>query len=149
MPPAPRYLISACLIGRVCRYNGKALAFPRFERHANSGLFVPVCPELSAGLAVPRLPCEILDGRVLNRNGTDLTEIFLLGAAKTLDLALQFGLHAAILKDRSPSCGVSTIYDGSFTNRLISGQGITTAMLRHHGIMVFSESNAPLHPRPS
>lgn len=143
MTEPARYLISACLCGRPCRYNGVALSFPRFERHLASGLVLPVCPELLAGLGVPRPPCEIRGGRVYNSLGTDLTDQFRKGAALALDLALTHNLRAAILKDRSPSCGVSAIYDGSFGNRLVPGQGFTTALLRENGIAVFNEVTAP------
>lgn len=143
MALTPRYLVSACLCSHTCRFDGAILSFPRFERYVDSGLFITVCPELLAGLGVPRPPCEILNGRVFTSEGEDVTAVFRRGATLTLDIALQHGLRAAIFKDRSPSCGVSTIYDGSFNNRLISGQGITTSMLRQNGITVFSEANAP------
>lgn len=112
---------------------------------------VPVCPELLAGLPIPRSPSEIrggsgenvLDGkaRVFSKEGIDLTACFLKGARNTLEIARQHKCSSAILKSRSPSCGVGQIYDGTFTSRLIPGDGVTAALLKRNGIEVKTEED--------
>jgi uncharacterized protein YbbK (DUF523 family) len=141
MPPF--IIISACLCGEPCRYDGATHAVERFVHMARRGEALPVCPEVLGGLGVPREPCEILHGRVRTRSGKDCTEAFLLGAAKTLELGRQHGIRVAILKERSPSCGTSSIYDGSFSGTRTDGQGLTAALLRREGLTLFSEENVP------
>ena len=138
-----RYLISACLCGVPCRYDGSARRIERFVRLVESGEAMAVCPEVLGGLSVPREPCEILFGRVVNTKGQDKTEEYALGAQKTLALAEKHNICVAILKERSPSCGTSRIYDGTFNEVLVPGQGITTALLKEKGILVYSEEDAP------
>ena len=138
------YLVSACLCGRACRYNGSAA--PHSEglwRLYRAGRAVLVCPECLGGLKIPRLPAEIRAGRVFDSAGQDLTPAFKLGAARTLAIARKYGISKAILKERSPSCGSSLIYDGSFSGRKVTGQGITAALLRAHGLLVCSEEDLP------
>lgn len=103
---------------------------------------IPVCPEMLGGLPTPRSQCEIVNGRVLGRDGTDYTEQFEKGAGLVLALAERFGCGAAILKDRSPSCGCGTIYDGSFSGILVEGNGVAAEMLLRNGIRVINESKA-------
>ena len=133
-------LVSACLLGMNCRYDGEnnwnsALALLR-KRHC----LVPVCPEIFGGLSTPREPAEIREGKVYNRQGEEITANFTKGAAETLKLAKFFGCQAAVLKERSPSCGCGVIYDGSFSGKKIPGDGITAALLKRHGIQVIGES---------
>lgn len=139
------FLISACLLGEPCRYNGEAKANPAvLEFVQNSGhTFITVCPEVLGGLPIPRAPAERLGSRVKNREGEDVTKAFLLGAEKTLALAQQHRCDGAILKERSPSCGHGQIYDGTFSGRLIPGDGITSQLLRAHCIPVYGESRLP------
>lgn len=142
MSNCPRYLISACLCGERCRYDGTDFTISRFKRLVKTGSALAVCPEVLAGLPVPRVACEILNGRVFNKDGLDNTETFMRGAHLTLELAQKHNIRSVIFKERSPSCGSSTIFDGSFSGRLVSGQGISTALLRQHGIAVLSEEEA-------
>ncbi len=136
----PLYLVSACLCGEPCRYDGKTATVPALRDMALSGQAVPVCPEVLGGLEVPRSPCEIRNGRVLTADGRDVTDNFTAGATKVLELAKEQGIKTAVLKERSPSCGSSLIYDGSFSRRIIKGQGVTAALLARHGLTVVSES---------
>lgn len=134
-------LVSACLLGERVRYDGSAhtVPSPHLERWRKEGRLVPICPEVLAGLPVPRPPAELQpDGRVVDDAGADLTEAFLRGAEITLALAEEALL--AILKDGSPSCGSARIHDGSFSGTLIPGQGITARLLREQGVAVFSET---------
>jgi len=142
-------LISACLLGIKCAWSGDeryqdgwALELARRE-----GL-VPVCPEQLGGLATPRPPQEIqggggedvLDGkcRVLNKDGVDVTGEFISGAEETLKIALKLNIREFIGKARSPSCGCGQVYDGSFSEKLVSGDGVTTALLKRNGIKVIN-----------
>lgn len=134
-------LVSACLCGIACRYDGTAATVPFLAELHAKGLALAVCPELLGGLSAPRPPCEIRNGRVVTPAGTDLTGQFRLGAEKTLALARLHGISLAVLKERSPSCGSGVIYDGSFEGRRIPGQGITCALLRAHGIRVVNEDD--------
>lgn len=139
-------LVSACLCGVPCRYDGTAAPHPvLLEWHAK-GLVIPVCPEALGGLATPRPPCEILDGRVVDATGRDLTAFFTRGARETLRIAEEHGALTAVLKERSPSCGSRVIYDGTFSGRKVAGQGVTTALLRVNGIIIFSEEDLPPLP---
>lgn len=135
------FLISACLCGLTCRYNGLASTVGELARLHEQGRALAVCPEILGGLCVPRPPCERLGERVLSKDGRDVTAHFAAGAQKARDLAIEHGIKLAILKERSPSCGSSTIYDGSFSGRIIAGQGITAALLRSHGLTVVSEED--------
>lgn len=135
------YLISACLLGLPCRYDGAARpmseAIARLKERAT---LVPVCPEVLGGLPTPRPPAEIRGRRVINREGRDVTEEYLRGAREVARLVRQFGAAGVILKDRSPSCSTDGIYDGSFTGTLVPGEGVTAAYLRTLGIPVFPET---------
>ena len=104
---------------------------------------IPVCPEVQGGLPTPRPPAERQrDGRVVNREGTDVTESYRAGAELALKTALEQGCELAVLKERSPSCGSGEIYDGTFSRRLIPGDGVTAQQLRQAGIKVLGESQA-------
>ncbi len=140
LPPAP-ILVSACLCGEACRYDGKSAMHPELASLLGRGLAVAVCPEVLGGLSVPRGACERRGERVVDRAGNDLTRNFLLGAEKTLALARERGVTVAVLKERSPSCGSSFIHDGGFRGNVVPGQGVTAALLRENGITVFSEEN--------
>jgi uncharacterized protein YbbK (DUF523 family) len=137
-------LVSACLLGVVCRYDGTGAANPTIIKYANGrGInLIPVCPEVLGGLPVPRTPCERAGDRVIGEDGGDYTAQFEKGADETLKLARVNDCKYAILKARSPSCGFSTIYDGTFTGRLIDGSGLTAELLTRHGIRVIDESRA-------
>lgn len=138
----PVCLVSACLAGRPCRYDGAACPVPELKRLVDAGLGVPVCPEELGGLPTPRPPAEIKHGRVINANGEDVTAEFERGAEIVLEIARRHDLSLAILKARSPSCGVGPIYDGAFSRTLTPGAGVTADKLRRNGIKVCSEENA-------
>lgn len=141
MPPA--CIISACLAGIPCRYDGNSNAVPALVRLAATGQALPLCPEVLAGLPIPRPACELCAGRIRSREGSDLTEQFRHGAEQALALALQQPCRTAILKSRSPSCGYGRIYDGSFSHRLCPGDGLWAALLRRAGFQLFSEEDLP------
>lgn len=138
-----KILVSACLYGQCTRYDGTSRIFKdkTFLEWKNRGMLIPVCPEVLGGLKVPRLPCEICDGRVLNSDGEDLTESFKLGASETLKLARNNNVIFAIFKDGSPSCGCKTVCDGSFSGKKISGSGVCASLLLREGIVVLSEED--------
>lgn len=135
----PQLLISACLCGQRCRYDGGGFDLPMLRQLADCGTAVPFCPECAGGLPTPRTPCEIAGERVLSRDGQDCTAEYARGAKLALALCRQQGLAAAILKDGSPSCGVTRIYDGTHTGRRIPGQGITARLLAQEGIALYTE----------
>lgn len=134
-------LISACLLGTACRYDGRSKPLDEALLSRLGALYqlIPVCPEQLGGLPTPRLPCEVKRGRVIRKDGEDTTEAYRRGASEALRLAKLFGAKKALLKAKSPSCGVGRIYDGSFSGRLTDGNGITAELLTQNGIEVFSE----------
>lgn len=133
-------LISACLLGCACRYDGQSKPHPLALELAKQGLVVPVCPEQLGGLPTPRQPSERRGDRVVTRDGRDVTAEYRRGAEETLRLAQLYGCGAAVLKERSPSCGCGRIYDGTFTGTLTGGDGLTAALLKENGIRVYGES---------
>ena len=134
-------LVSACLLGTPCRYDGAGRPDARILSLAATRRLIPVCPEQLGGLATPRPPAERVGERVSTGGGADVTAAFQRGAEETLRLARLFGCKTAILKSRSPSCGSGQIYDGTFTGTLVSGEGVTTALLRQNGLIVCSEED--------
>jgi uncharacterized protein YbbK (DUF523 family) len=144
-------LVSACLCGINCKYNGGNNLNPYLLELWKKNQVIPVCPEELGGLSTPRCPAEIIGGsgedvlqgraRVIDTNGNDLSRNFVQGALKTLELAYSNGAHSAIFKSRSPSCGAGSIYDGSFKSCLRSGDGVCTALLKQNGIKVFSDED--------
>lgn len=134
-------LVSACLMGVECRYNGKGEVFPSVAELMQTHTLIPVCPEIFGGLPTPRTPAERIGDRVVTEDGQDVTEAFFRGAEQVKKLAELYGCTRAILKERSPSCGCGEIYDGSFQRKLIKGEGITAEYLKQHGILVAGETN--------
>lgn len=134
-----KIIVSACLMGVHCRYNGKGEWDEGVCALMKQHQLIPVCPELFGGLETPREPAEISAGRVITCNGADVTGQYQRGAQEVLALAKRMGCRTAILKQRSPSCGKGRIYDGSFSGKLIDGDGVTAALLEAHGISVFGE----------
>ncbi len=142
-------LISACLAGVHCRYNLGDNCSEKVVEVIGGQPSVLVCPEQLGGLSTPRHPAEILGGhgedvlngkaKVINSKGEDLTEPFIRGAEEVLEIARLYGAKKAILKSRSPSCGCCKIYDGSFSGKIIHGDGVTTALLKRNGIEVITE----------
>lgn len=138
-------LISACLLGINCKYNGESNYNQRIVDLTKDEKVIPVCPEQLGGLTTPRLPCEIVilngERRVIRNDGIDVTEAFQKGAEETLNLAKMFNENIAILKTKSPSCGSCQIYDGTFSGRVIEGSGLTAELLTDNHIRVFDEDN--------
>ncbi len=134
-------IVSACLAGYRCRYDGKVNPDSQIVDLVKNGKAVPVCPEMMGGLPCPRVPAErTADGRhVVMRDGTDVTEAFMRGASETLRIAELYGCDRAILKARSPSCGKGTVYDGTFSGTLKTGNGVTAELLMQHGVAVESK----------
>ncbi len=139
----PIYLISACLCGQYCRYDGGTFDYPALRKLAEEGVALPYCPEHAGGLPIPRKPCEILGDRVLTAEGDDCTTEYTRGAEGALALCREHNLTVAILKEGSPSCGVCRIRDGSHTGRKIPGMGVTARLLSDNGITLFTEENLP------
>ena len=135
-----RILISACLLGVRCRYDGASKCHPLVQALALRHTLVPVCPEQLGGLATPRPPAERRGSRVVTCDGGDVTEQYCRGAEETLRLCRAMGCEAAVLKERSPACGCGAVYDGSFSGTLVSGDGVAAACLKAHGIPVYGES---------
>ena len=135
-----KLLVSACLLGMPCRYDGKSKPCDAVIALRDRFELLPVCPEVMGGLPTPRTPSEIQGERVRMRDGTDVTEHYHRGARMALELARSNGCSVAILKEKSPSCGVGRIYDGSFSRTLTEGNGITADVLIDAGIKVYGES---------
>lgn len=134
-----KYVVSACLAGFACRYDGSAKPCPAIVALYQSGRAIPVCPESLSGLPAPRPPCEQTLTGVICQNGRDVTKEFELGAARALQKAQKSGCKKAILKARSPSCGIGQVYDGSFTGALRPGNGIFAQKLLDAGWQVMDE----------
>ncbi len=132
-------LISACLLGVKCRYDGECKPNEKILELLKEDVLIPVCPEQLGGLPTPRIASEQKGGKVISRSGYDVTEYFIRGAEEVLRLTKLYGIKEAILKQRSPSCGSGQIYDGTFSRTIIKGDGITTAMLRRNGIKITNE----------
>ncbi|WP_029505214.1 DUF523 domain-containing protein [Lachnoclostridium phytofermentans] len=133
-------LVSACLLGVNCRYNGEGKLQEDLLTLQEHHHLIPICPEQLGGLPTPRPASEIQNQTVFSKTGIDVTAQFKAGAIESLKLAKLYHCSYAILKERSPSCGFGQIYDGSFTGSLITGNGITANLLAEHGITVIGES---------
>ena len=138
----PVILMSACLMGVNCRYDGGGKCIPELEELMALAHIVPVCPEILGGLPTPRTPSERVGDKVLMKDGTDVTEAFAKGAGEALRLAKLYGAEFAMLKERSPSCGSGVIYDGTFSGSFRPGDGVTGETMKKNGVRVFGESQA-------
>ncbi len=146
-----KIVISACLIGEKCRYNGRDSKSDAVTNKFEADSLIQICPEQMGGLSTPRPAAEIvggdgeavLDGKaqVVTVDGEDKTEAFLAGAYRALEIAQAYGATHAILKSKSPSCGCGKIYDGSFTGKLTDSDGVTAALFRRHGIEIMTEGD--------
>ena len=155
-------LISACLLGKKVRFDGRIMIvndsilrfLRKMQKRPDKINLIPFCPEVAGGLEIPRPPAEIqggsgmdvLDQMILIKNikGRDVTDFFITGARLALKKAIQKNVEFVILKEKSPSCGSTAVYDGSFSRRLIPGEGVAAALLRAHGIKIFSENEIEL-----
>lgn len=136
-------LCSACLLGIACRWDGKSAPDDKVIALAKKEVLIPVCPEQLGGLSTPRHPAEQRGNKVITFLEDDVTNQFNKGAEEVLKIANLFGITEVILKQRSPSCGVGKVYDGSFSERVIKGDGVTTALLKKNRITVISEEDLP------
>ncbi len=144
-----KILVSACLLGLSCRYDGKTKPVDAIHRLQEQHTLIPFCPECMGGLPTPRSPAEIVGDRVISKEGVDVTAAYHRGAAETLRLVQMLGCDCAILKEKSPSCGHGQVYDGTFSGTLTAGDGITAALLTANGIPVYGESQIENGQLPS
>ena len=137
-----KILVSGCLYGWNVRYDGRDIPCldKRFLKWKEEGRLIPFCPEVFGGLETPRPDSQRVDGKILTRTGLDVTEEFLKGAVEMARLAKENKIAFAIMKENSPSCGSNFIYDGSFTDIKIPGEGLAAEILRKEGFIVFSEN---------
>ncbi|AXH09816.1 hypothetical protein CP960_07595 [Malaciobacter halophilus] len=138
-------LISSCLLGEDVRYDAKSSSSSikdkeLFNKIINEFKIFSICPEVSGGLSIPRPPSEIVNDKVITTDGLDVTKMFNKGALNTLSYCKDNNIKIAILKSKSPSCGNSMVYDGTFTSTLKKSKGITTKLLQENGIKVFNET---------
>ena len=133
-------LVSACLLGQACRYDGKSKPCPAVITLGDRYNLIPICPEVMGGLPTPRTPSEICGERVLMKDGKDVTANYQSGAKKALAIARENACTVAILKEKSPSCGSGLIHNGLFDGGLVEGDGITAKLLKSQGILVLGES---------
>ncbi|GHA96144.1 DUF523 domain-containing protein [Modicisalibacter luteus] len=148
-------LVSACLAGLNVRYDASNKLDETVRRLVAEGRAIMVCPEMLGGLTTPREPAEIVGGhgqdvldgtaRVMTQSGIDVTAAFLEGAYRTLEKAQSLKATKVVLKEYSPSCGSSLIYDGRFDGKAVAGNGVTAALLQRHGIQVISERQLACH----
>lgn len=135
-----RVLVSSCLLGIPCRYDGKSAPLEGLAELASKVELVPVCPEQMGGLATPRPPAERVGDKVLTKEGGDVTEQYRRGAAIAAALAELTDCDCALLKAKSPSCGDGLIYDGTFTGTKVAGNGVTAEAVKALGLPVFDET---------
>jgi uncharacterized protein YbbK (DUF523 family) len=134
-------IVSACLAGIYCRYDGNTTPSAQVIRLVAEGKAIPVCPEQLGGLTTPRLPAEVVGNRVVRKDGMDVTAEFQHGAEQSLAIAQLVGAKIAILKSLSPSCGSGLTYDGTFSDRLVPGDGIFAKLCKERGIEVKTEED--------
>lgn len=134
-----KIICSGCLLGLACRYDGRSKPNEKVVALVKDNLLIPVCPEQLGGLPTPRAPAEQRREKVLTKEGKDVTAEFVRGAEEVLKLAKLYGTKLAVLKQRSPSCGCGRIYDGTFSGKIIAGDGVTATLLKKNGISVVSE----------
>ena len=134
-------LVSACLLGYNCKYNGKNNKNDKVLEYINDKYVIPICPEVFGGLSTPRIPSEIKGDKVINKQGIDVTKYFIEGANKTLDIAKILNIKKAILKQKSPSCGYGKIYNGKFNGTIINDDGITSKLLKENNIEIITEED--------
>ena len=136
-----KIIVSACLLGVNCKYNGGNNYNEKILEYLKDKQVIPICPEIMGGLPTPRIASEIKDNRVINKEKKDVTDNFKKGAEETLNLAKRLGVTKALLKSKSPSCGYKKIYDGTFSDNLIDGNGITTELLLKNNFEIITEKD--------
>jgi len=137
-----KIMVSACLLGENCKYNGGNNRMPELLRRLSGYTVIPVCPEVLGGLPVPRIPAEIVAGTVMNREGESVDTAFRRGAEKALEIAEREQPDWIVLQSRSPSCGVNEVYDGTFSGTLVPGQGVFAALASKAGFRVIDSEDA-------
>ena len=137
-----KILVSACLLGVHCRYDGSEKLNEAVKKLAERHTLIPFCPEIYGGLPTPREPSEIREGRVYTRSGRDVTAEYEKGAAEALKVAQMLGCDCALLQDRSPSCGIDRVHNGLFDGGLVDGDGVTARLFREAGIRLVPASRA-------
>ncbi len=135
------YIVSSCLLGMNCKYNGKSNESNKVKGFLRGKEYIAVCPEQMGGLPTPRARCEIIKGRVITEFNEDVTDNFKNGASEVLKIVRLYGCTEAILQDRSPSCGVNEIYDGTFAEKKIKGMGMTAKALKKEGLILMTEND--------
>ena len=135
------YVVSACLAGCKCRYDGKDNLCPKVKQLVEEGRAVTVCPEVMGGMTTPRIPSERKDGKVINSNGDDNTACFVKGVEKSIEIVKEHNIKKAILKAKSPSCGNKYIYDGTFSKTLVEGKGMLAEKLTELGLEIYDEGD--------
>jgi len=136
-----KILVSACLLGINCKYDGTSNKNEKILKLAKDYILIPACPEILGGLPIPREPAERKGKKVITKSGKDVTKHFEKGAREVLKICEILKIKKAILKQKSPSCGCGKIYDGTFSGRLIKGDGVTTKLLKKNKIKVFTEED--------
>ena len=129
-------LVSACLLGENCKYNGGNNYNPEVIAHVQGQEVLAICPEMLAGMGCPRTPVEIVDGVVTDRDGNNVDAVFRCGVAKAMELVRREDVQCAILQSRSPTCGVKQVYDGTFSGKLVEGAGLFARALMDAGYLV-------------
>lgn len=133
-----KILVSACLLGLNCRYDGKNNYSKEIDEFLKNYEVIPICPEIMGGLPTPRIGAEKIGSKVMTRDGRDVTKEYVKGANECLFLAQKYNIRKALLKLRSPSCGNAKIYDGTFSHTIVDGDGVTTELLKNNGIEIIS-----------
>lgn len=134
-------VVSACLAGINCRWDGGSKPCEKIMKLVKEGKAIPVCPEQLGGLPTPRTPSEQKGNKIITKESVDVTINFQKGAQEVLRIAKAFNCDGAILKQKSPSCGCGKIYDGTFSGKIIKGDGVTTKILKKNNIKVISEED--------
>lgn len=135
-----RIIISKCLLGSNCRYDGKSHTYKKIEKLKSGNVIIPICPEQMGNLPTPRNPSEIVEDKVIMKGGRDVTNEFELGAKASLFIAKTCAADFAVLKSLSPSCGKGEVYSGTFSKTKVNGNGITAKLLMDNGIEVYTEN---------
>ena len=133
-----KILVSGCLLGLNCKYNGGNNYKKEIDEFLKDYEVVPICPEIMGGLPTPRMSAEKIEDKVITKDGEDVTKQFRKGAEECLFLAKKYNIKKALLKSKSPSCGFGKIYDGTFTHTIIDGNGITAELLNNNGIEIIN-----------
>ena len=133
--------VSGCLLGIPCKYNGQSNKNNEILKLQEKYELIPICPEVLGGLPTPRIPAEIISKKVINQIGEDVTNNYNVGALKALEIIKENNISIAILKSKSPSCGIGEVYDGTFTHTLVAGNGVAAELFIKNNIKVYTENN--------